>query len=105
MILKKPLNYAGRLWEAGSNVKGQLPMDFILELQANGAIEDSQEQETEGVTPAAVSAADFGAMGAEEQKSSLNHLSLQHPVIKRVGKSNMKNGLLKILPNNNGGAL
>ncbi|MDY7990680.1 hypothetical protein UY286_08660 [Paenibacillus polymyxa] len=76
MILNKPLNYAGRLWEAGSNVKGQLPMDFILELQANGAIEDSQEQETEGVTPTAVSAADFGAMGAEEQKKLLESLEL-----------------------------
>ncbi|MEC0234068.1 hypothetical protein P4H71_06950 [Paenibacillus kribbensis] len=76
MILKQPLNYGGRLWEAGENVQGQLPVDFILELQANGALEDSPDLEAEGVTPTAVSAAEFGQMGADDQKSLLESLEI-----------------------------
>lgn len=75
MILKKTLNYGGRLWEAGENVTGQLPIDLILELQESGAIhkDESPAQETADGGPA-ISAADFADLGADEQKNALNCL-------------------------------
>ncbi|MGW8956622.1 hypothetical protein [Paenibacillus sp. NPDC055715] len=78
MILKQPLNYGGRLYESGEKVTGQLPVDLILQLQESGAIdkEESPAQEAEGVTPTAVSAADFAALGADEQKTRLELLGL-----------------------------
>lgn len=77
MILNKPLNYGGRLWEAGETVTGQLPVDLILQLQENGVIDkdESLAQEAAGVAPA-VSAADFAALGADEQKTRLESLGL-----------------------------
>lgn len=40
MILKSPLNFAGRLYEAGENVKGQLPLDMIEQLKGKGLFKD-----------------------------------------------------------------
>ncbi|AIW41792.1 hypothetical protein MHB54_04280 [Paenibacillus sp. FSL M7-0802] len=78
MILKKPLNYGGRLWEAGETVTGQLPIDLILELQESGAIDknESPAQEAAGLTDTTVSAADFAALGPNEQKARLESLGL-----------------------------
>jgi hypothetical protein len=82
MILRSALNYAGRLYEAGDNVTGQLPLDMIRALQANGVLEapaSSSEQvdKAAGNVPAAVSAAEFGQMAAEEQKKLLESLGLE----------------------------
>ncbi|MCM3129010.1 hypothetical protein ACFQ3J_08805 [Paenibacillus provencensis] len=47
MILKSPLNFAGRLYEAGENVKGQLPLDMIEQLKGKGLFKDSELSGTE----------------------------------------------------------
>lgn len=45
MKLKRPLNYAGRLFDAGEEVKGKLPLDFIQALEEKGGFEDQDEAE------------------------------------------------------------
>lgn len=45
MILKKPLNFGGRLYNVGDDVKGKLPLDMIATLKSKGAFEDFEEVE------------------------------------------------------------
>lgn len=40
MILKNALNHGGRLYLAGEDVKGKLPLDMIQLLQEKGGFED-----------------------------------------------------------------
>ncbi|MEC0092495.1 hypothetical protein [Paenibacillus macquariensis] len=40
MILKNALNFGGRLYEAGENVKGELPLDMIEVLKEKNAFSD-----------------------------------------------------------------
>lgn len=40
MILKEPLNFAGRLYDAGESVKGQLPLDMIEALRKNNKLDE-----------------------------------------------------------------
>lgn len=48
MKLREPLNFAGRLYDAGESVKGQLPLDMIEALRKNNKLdEDTIEVETE----------------------------------------------------------
>ncbi|OME03376.1 hypothetical protein BSK54_07955 [Paenibacillus odorifer] len=47
LILKQPLNYGGRLYEIGENVRGKLPLDFIQELQESGHLEEREEEKLE----------------------------------------------------------
>lgn len=43
MILKSPLNYGGRLYIAGENVKGKLPLEMLELLEEKGAFNSSFE--------------------------------------------------------------
>lgn len=45
MILKSPVNYGGRLYAIGENVRGKLPPDYLDLLRANGHILDIQATE------------------------------------------------------------
>lgn len=45
MILREALNYAGRLYMPGDNVKGKLPLDLIQRLKDNGRFVDPEEGE------------------------------------------------------------
>ncbi|GIO33119.1 hypothetical protein J2TS6_42600 [Paenibacillus albilobatus] len=45
MKLREPLNFAGRFYEAGESVKGQLPLDMIKALRENHKL-DEEEAET-----------------------------------------------------------
>lgn len=47
MILKNPVNYGGRLFEPGENVRGKLPLDLIEVLQENGQLDPVDPAETE----------------------------------------------------------
>ncbi|MFB4326015.1 hypothetical protein RB298_27195 [Priestia sp. BR_2] len=40
MILREPLNFAGRLYAAGESVKGQLPLDMIDALRKNNKLDE-----------------------------------------------------------------
>lgn len=46
MILKSPLNYAGRLYEVGESVRGQLPLDMIEQLKGKGLFKDEEPSGT-----------------------------------------------------------
>jgi|GEM_PF-6488592 len=48
LILTQPLNYGGRLYEVGDNVRGRLPLDVIAQLQAGGHIEEIDPVNAEG---------------------------------------------------------
>lgn len=48
MKLREPLNFAGRLYDAGESVKGKLPLDMIEALRKNNKLdEDALDTETE----------------------------------------------------------
>ncbi|MGG4096199.1 hypothetical protein [Paenibacillus lautus] len=40
MKLREPLNFAGRLYDAGESVKGQLPLDMIEALRKNSKLDE-----------------------------------------------------------------
>lgn len=46
MILKEAVNFAGRLYAAGEDVKGKLPLDFLELLKEKGKLEDSEQPTT-----------------------------------------------------------
>ncbi|WP_044480445.1 hypothetical protein [Paenibacillus antibioticophila] len=48
MILNEALNYGGRLYMAGENVKGKLPLDLIRTLRDNGKFADLDTEENTG---------------------------------------------------------
>lgn len=49
MILKSPVNYGGRLYEAGENVRGKLPPDYLDLLRANEHILEANEEPKDDV--------------------------------------------------------
>lgn len=89
MKLAKSVNFAGRLYMPGENIKGEIPPEMIALLAENGAIlphdeekmEDSNqlEQEQLGETEAdrALTMEEFGKLKADEQKALLESLSIE----------------------------
>ncbi|KKO51968.1 hypothetical protein [Paenibacillus sp. DMB20] len=50
MKLREPLNFAGRLYDAGESVKGQLPLDMIEALRNNNKLDEgADETEAEAI--------------------------------------------------------
>jgi hypothetical protein len=47
LILKRPLNYGGRIFSAGENVRGILPSDLFATLQERDAFEEVQVESNE----------------------------------------------------------
>lgn len=87
MRLKEPLNFAGRLYDAGESVKGKLPLDMIEALRRNQKLEeDPTDSETpnggndEAGLPIAggivISVSDFAEKTAPEQKDYLKALQI-----------------------------
>lgn len=76
MKLTKPLNYGGRLWEVGETVTGKLPMDFIQELQKNGALDEESEEINQNVNIVVLSVEDFEKLKADDQKERLKALAI-----------------------------
>lgn len=68
LILTEPLNYGGRLYIAGEDVRGKLPLDLIQQLQDGGYIE---EQEAERDLATAGGEPDSG-VGNGERKPALD---------------------------------
>lgn len=76
MKLNKPLNYGGRLWGVGERVTGRLPMDFIQELQKNGALDEDSEEINQDVSIVVLSVEGFSELKADEQKERLKALAI-----------------------------
>ncbi|MEK4882646.1 MULTISPECIES: hypothetical protein [Paenibacillus] len=47
LILKEPLNYGGRLFEVGEDVRGRLPLELTRQLQEMGHLEEREEEKPE----------------------------------------------------------
>ncbi|MEK5182131.1 hypothetical protein [Paenibacillus odorifer] len=47
LILKEPLNYGGRLFEVGEDVRGRLPLELTQQLQEMGHLEEREEEKSE----------------------------------------------------------
>lgn len=45
-ILKKPLNYGGRLYSEGEEIQGQVPLEMIELLRETDALKAEEQQET-----------------------------------------------------------
>ncbi|CAM3851085.1 MULTISPECIES: hypothetical protein [Paenibacillus] len=91
MKLKEPLNFAGRLYDAGESVKGKLPLDMIDALRKHNKLdEDQAETEVLGQTDdglsdpdklpimsdAILSPEDFAKLPAPDQKERLKALEI-----------------------------
>lgn len=102
MKLKEPLNFAGRLYDAGESVKGQLPLDMIEALRKNNKLDeeaveaetDTNEQTQDDINPGGggrlddlgnlpvvgntiLSPEDFKELSAPDQKDRLNALEIE----------------------------
>lgn len=44
MIITQPVNYGGRIYEAGENVRGKLPADMLILLQNSGVIQQPEAE-------------------------------------------------------------
>lgn len=89
MRLAKPVNFAGRLYMPGENVKGVLPLDYLELLQASGFISESDDQGDPGreddisteepleATANKPSVEEFRTLKANEQKEVLDRLGIE----------------------------
>lgn len=46
MILRQAVNFAGRIYPAGEDVRGKMPLDFIQLLQQSGVIDADETAQT-----------------------------------------------------------
>lgn len=84
MILKEPLNFAGRLFAAGESVKGRIPLDMIEILQKRGKLDeqtsDDDDKSSLDVLPlnggTILSPDDFAELRADDQKDHLKALKI-----------------------------
>ncbi|MNO15514.1 hypothetical protein D3C76_51800 [compost metagenome] len=84
MILKEAVNYGGRLYGAGENVKGKLPLEFIELLNKNGKLltDGSEQEEIEKrplwltVEGKVISVEQFEDLKADDQKALLKALEI-----------------------------
>lgn len=51
MILREPLNFAGRLYAAGESVKGQLPLDMIEALRKYNKLDEATDETQNDFNP------------------------------------------------------
>jgi hypothetical protein len=80
MILKDALNYGGRLYEAGTNVTGKLPLDLIEALKKNDKFQDSSDDfaaDTLSGSIRVLSPEEFSELPAPEQKTRLRVLEIE----------------------------
>ncbi|MGG4346450.1 hypothetical protein ABEW68_33025 [Paenibacillus lautus] len=99
MKLKESLNFAGRLYDVGESVKGQLPLDMIEALRKNNkldeeAVETDANEQTHNINPdcdgesndlgnlpivgnTTLSPEDFKELSAPDQKDHLKALEIE----------------------------
>lgn len=94
MILREPLNFAGRLYAAGESVKGQLPLDMIEALRKNNKLDEATDETQDDFNPdgdggsndlgnlpvvgnTILSPEDFKELSAPDQKDRLKALEIE----------------------------
>jgi hypothetical protein len=71
LILNRPLNYGGRLYQSGENVAGQLPPDMIDLLRKNGAITAASDHAAEPPSGESMTIAQLKKLAAETEDVEL----------------------------------
>lgn len=77
MKLVAPVNFAGRLFMPGENVKGELPRDMIELLTENGVIIPVAQEEINSSAEEFPTVEEFSNLKADEQKAILERCGLE----------------------------
>ncbi|MDM5278808.1 hypothetical protein QUF95_15525 [Paenibacillus silvae] len=84
-ILNKPLNYGGRLFAVGENIRGHVPLDMIQLLEKEGAVSTEEAPEEQGLPSSATDP-------SSEQMKTVEELS---EYLKTVNEAETVQALLK----------
>ncbi|MFJ2044530.1 hypothetical protein ACIOBL_13035 [Paenibacillus taichungensis] len=99
-ILNKPLNYGGRLFEVGDNIRGQVPLDMIQLLKKEGVVSEEEvlkDQELPSGGATAVEQLKTVEELAEHLKILNDAESVQSLLDEEQGKDKPRAGAVKLL--------